>query len=189
LFFDTSFLQVVPHLHNLQIQKQVKKQQRMTENCLRICKLTWSNIQQHINLNCLMLLNEMFPMIVANLRHTYAITMLSKSASWYLTPVSWIDHLSKGEVLTNTDLDRFGNNFWEKQLFCKHRKSHIFEFSSWKMGVKNKNVAFIILFSVFNSIIDATAMTLLYENWTELFPPGLLYRWNNLIITMYWINT
>jgi len=57
------------------------------------------------------------------------------------------------------------------------------------MGVKNKNVAFIILFSVFNSIIDATAMTLLYENWTELFPPGLLYRWNNLIITMYWINT
>jgi len=35
-----------------------------------------------------------------------------------------------------------------------------------KNGGKNKNVAFIILFSVFNSIIDATAMTLLYENWT-----------------------
>ncbi len=29
----------------------------------------------------------------------------------------------KGEVLTNTDLDRFVNNIWEKQAFCVHRKS------------------------------------------------------------------
>ncbi len=37
-----------------------------------------------------------------------------QSAFWYDTPVRWIDYLSKGEVLTNTDLDRFVNNIWEK---------------------------------------------------------------------------
>ncbi len=36
------------------------------------------------------------------------------SASWYDTPVRWMDYLGKGEVLTNTDLDRFVNNIWEK---------------------------------------------------------------------------
>ncbi len=30
------------------------------------------------------------------------------------TPVRWMDYLGKGEVLTNTDLDRFVNNIWEK---------------------------------------------------------------------------
>ncbi len=35
-------------------------------------------------------------------------------ASWYATPVRWMDYLGKGEVLTNTDLDRFVNNIWEK---------------------------------------------------------------------------
>ncbi len=33
---------------------------------------------------------------------------------WYATPVRWMDYLGKGEVLTNTDLDRFVNNIWEK---------------------------------------------------------------------------
>ncbi len=28
-----------------------------------------------------------------------------------------MDYLGKGEVLTNTDLDRFVNNIWEKQAF------------------------------------------------------------------------
>ncbi len=37
-----------------------------------------------------------------------------QSASWYATPVRWMDYLGKGEVLTNTDLDRFVNNIWEK---------------------------------------------------------------------------
>ncbi len=37
-----------------------------------------------------------------------------KSASWYATPVRWMDYLGKGEVVTNTDLDRFVNNIWEK---------------------------------------------------------------------------
>ncbi len=36
------------------------------------------------------------------------------SASWNATPVRWMDYLGKGEVLTNTDLDRFVNNIWEK---------------------------------------------------------------------------
>ncbi len=36
------------------------------------------------------------------------------SVSWYATPVRWMDYLGKGEVLTNTDLDRFVNNIWEK---------------------------------------------------------------------------
>ncbi len=30
------------------------------------------------------------------------------------TPVKWMDFPGKGEVLTNTDLDRFVNNIWEK---------------------------------------------------------------------------
>ena len=32
-------------------------------------------------------------------------------------------NLSKGEVLTNTNLDRFVNNIWEKWIFCVYRKS------------------------------------------------------------------
>ncbi len=32
----------------------------------------------------------------------------------HATPVRWMDYLGKGEVLTNTDLDRFVNNIWEK---------------------------------------------------------------------------
>ncbi len=34
-----------------------------------------------------------------------------------------MDYLGKGEVLTNTDLDRFVNNILEKYAFCVHRKS------------------------------------------------------------------
>ncbi len=34
-----------------------------------------------------------------------------------------MDYLGKGEVLTNTDLDRCVNNIWEKQAFCVDRKS------------------------------------------------------------------
>ncbi len=43
-----------------------------------------------------------------------------------------MDYLGNGEVLTNTDLDRFVNNIWEKLAFYVH-----------------KSVAFIILFSVY----------------------------------------
>jgi len=43
-----------------------------------------------------------WPFILASLSHACAIIMLSK-ASWYATPVRWMDYLAKGEVLTNTD--------------------------------------------------------------------------------------
>ncbi len=47
-----------------------------------------------------------WPFTVASLRHTCATIMLSNQ---HLdTPVRWMDYL--GEVLTNTDLDRFVNN-------------------------------------------------------------------------------
>ncbi len=56
--------------------------------------------------------------IVASLRHTCAIIMMSNQhlmlCAIYATPVRWMDYLGKGEVLTNPDLDRFVNNIWEK---------------------------------------------------------------------------
>ncbi len=53
---------------------------------------------------------------MASLRHTCVIIMLSNQ---YLdaTPVRWMDYLSKGEVLTNTDLDRFVNIFERNRPF------------------------------------------------------------------------
>ncbi len=51
------------------------------------------------------------PFFVASLRHTCAIIMLSNQhLDRVETPMRWMDYLSKGEVLTNTDLDRFVNN-------------------------------------------------------------------------------
>ncbi len=54
--------------------------------------------------------------IVASLRHTCAIIMLSNQHldMPHLWGGPWMDYLGKGEVLTNTDLDRFVNNIWEK---------------------------------------------------------------------------
>jgi len=36
--------------------------------------------------------------------------MIAKSSEDLPTPVRWMEYLSKGEGLTNTDLDRFVNN-------------------------------------------------------------------------------
>jgi len=36
-----------------------------------------------------------------------------------------MDYLGKGEVLTNTDLDRFVNNIWGKYAFCVHLKKSL----------------------------------------------------------------
>ena len=47
-----------------------------------------------------------------------------------------MDYLGKGEVLTNTDLDRFVNNIWEKQAFCVHKKV----LDLWVQLMKKKNV-------------------------------------------------
>ncbi len=41
-------------------------------------------------------------------------TSVQLLCTWYATPVRWMDYLGKGDVLTNTDLDRFVNNIWEK---------------------------------------------------------------------------
>ncbi len=55
-----------------------------------------------------------------------------------------MDYLVKGEVLTNTDLDRFENNIWEKVSYWPI----MYRVLLMKNGGKNKSVAFIILFSV-----------------------------------------
>jgi hypothetical protein len=36
------------------------------------------------------------------------------SASWYATPVRWMDYLGKWEKLTNRDVNKFVQNKWEK---------------------------------------------------------------------------
>ncbi len=69
-----------------------------------------------------------------------------QSASWYAKPVRWMDYL--GKVLTNTDLDRFVNNIWEKWAFCVHRKSLRSLSSAHENWGKNKSVACLILFSI-----------------------------------------
>ena len=33
-----------------------------------------------------------------------------KSASWYATPVKWMDYLGKGEMLTNRNVNKFAHN-------------------------------------------------------------------------------
>ncbi len=59
-----------------------------------------------------------------------------------------MDYLCKGEVLTNTDLDRFVNNIWDKLAFVYIEKVLNLWIQLMKNGGKNKSVAFIILFSI-----------------------------------------
>ncbi len=58
-----------------------------------------------------------------------------------------MDYLSKGEVLTNTDLHRFVNNIWDKYVYIE--KVLDLWVQLMKNGGKNKSVAFIILFSIY----------------------------------------
>ena len=51
-----------------------------------------------------------WPFIVASLRHTCAIFMLSNQHLDMSHLLGGMDYLGKEEVLTNTDLDRFVNN-------------------------------------------------------------------------------
>ncbi len=60
-----------------------------------------------------------------------------------------MDYLGKGEVLTNTDLDRFVNNIWENRPFVYIEKVLDLWVQLMKNGGKNKSVAFIFLFSVY----------------------------------------
>ncbi len=56
-------------------------------------------------------------------------------------------YLGKGEVLTNTDLDRFVNNIWERPFVYIEKVLDLWV-QLMKNGGKNKSVVFIILFSV-----------------------------------------
>ncbi len=91
--------------------------------------------------------------IVDNLRHTCAIIMLYNQHLDMPHTVRWMDYLSKGEVLTNIDLDRFMNKIWENRPFVFIEKVLDLWFQLMKNGGKNKSVAFIILFSVFYYIL------------------------------------
>ncbi len=97
-----------------------------------------------------------WPFIVASLRHTCAIIMLSNQ-HLDITPVRWMDYLGKREVLTNTDLDTIVNNIWEKWAFCVHRKSLRSLVQLMTNGGKNKSVAFIILVSVIKANVEPFA--------------------------------
>ena len=58
-----------------------------------------------------------WPFIVASLRHTCAIIMLSNQHLDMSHLWGGMDYLGKGEVLTNTDLDRCVNIIWQKWSF------------------------------------------------------------------------
>ncbi len=49
-----------------------------------------------------------------------------------------MDYLGKGEVFTNTGLDRFVNDIIEKKAFCLHRKSLRSLSSAHEKGAKTK---------------------------------------------------
>ena len=88
-----------------------------------------------------------WPFIVASLRHTCAIFMLSNQHLGM--PHLWggMDYLSRGEVLTNTHLDRWA--ILERNgSFVYIEKVLDLWVQLMKNGSKNKSVAFIFLFSV-----------------------------------------
>ncbi len=64
-----------------------------------------------------------------------------------------MDYLGKGEVLTNTDLDRFVNIFERNGPFVYIEKVLDLWVQLMKNGGKNKSVAFIILVSVYKEFI------------------------------------
>ena len=92
-------------------------------SCCQHANCTLPQNLRPLALCCVIKLNILeWSFIVASLRHTCAIIMLSNQ---HLDmPHLWggMDYLGKGEVLTITDLDRFVNNIWEKCLFCVYRK-------------------------------------------------------------------
>ena len=77
-----------------------------------------------------------WPFIVASLRHTCAIFMLSNQHLDMPHLLGGMDYLDRGEVLTNTDLDRSVNSIWEKWFFCVHKKN-VLDF--WVQLMKNRN--------------------------------------------------
>ena len=104
-----------------------------------------------------------WPFIVASLRPTCAVFMLSNQHLDMPHLLGGMDYLGKVEVLTNTDLDRFVNIIWEKLIFCVYRNSfRSLSSAHEKMGAKS--VAFIFLFSVITHFSD-WYFTSLMTNW------------------------
>ena len=91
-----------------------------------------------------------WPFIVASLRHTCAIFMLCNQHLDMPHLLGGMDYLGKGAVLTNTDLNRFVNNIWEKWIFCVPRKSFRSLSSAHEKWEQNKSVAFYVFISVFH---------------------------------------
>ena len=69
------------------------------------------------------------PFIVPSSRCTCVMIMLYNS--WYATPVSWMDCLGKGKMLTNRDVNKLVDNLREISFLCIWNISGIFHFSSW----------------------------------------------------------
>jgi hypothetical protein len=42
------------------------------------------------------------------------------SASWYATPVRWVDYFVKGEMLSSRDINKFVHIIWKKLAFCAY---------------------------------------------------------------------
>ncbi len=97
------------------IHEQIHGQQLWWTFLQSACKLhSPSKLATSVALCCVIKLHILeWPFIVASLRHTCAIIMLFNQ-HLDMPHLRWMDYLGKGEVLTNTDLDRFVNNIWEK---------------------------------------------------------------------------
>ncbi len=97
-----------------------------------------------------------WPFIVASLRHTCAIIMLSNQHLDMPNLWGGMDYLGKGEVLTNTDLDRLWTIFERNRPFVYIEKVLDLWVQLMKNGGKNKSVAFIILVSVWAALEGCT---------------------------------
>ena len=51
-------------------------------------------------------------------QHKVHLCFAVESASWYATPVRWMDYLVKGEMLTNRDGNKYAHNFREISFLC-----------------------------------------------------------------------
>lgn len=98
------------------------------------------------------------------LYNTCAIIMLSKQYIDMAHLWRWLDYLSKGEVLSIIDLDRFVNNIWEKFLFSESVKFHHY------FWIKVPFYAFPLQIKCLPSDAELTSLEIfckLMYNWTS----------------------
>jgi hypothetical protein len=97
------------------------------------CQLHASKLETSVALCCVILHTLAFycPQHKVHLCNDHAVY----SASWYATPVRWVDYLGKSEMLTNRNVKKFVHNIWKKYAFlCLWKNSRIFYFNTWNMG-------------------------------------------------------